>query len=114
MRRFQPLLVSWCLLLTGIVCLSQSQAFYQSRDSNYNIAIASGGGSTTTFDTVNIGAGCVLSNGNLGDVAVGAVNGSAVLTGGSLGFDVNLSVGGYGNTATIYVNSATLALNCSG
>jgi hypothetical protein len=45
MRRFRSLLVSWCLLLAGIVCLSQSQAFYNSRDSNYNIAIASSGGS---------------------------------------------------------------------
>ena len=47
MRRF---LLAWCLLLAGIVCIAQSEhvsAFWQSRDSNYNIAISGGGGSYT-------------------------------------------------------------------
>lgn len=32
----------WSLLLAGIVCISRSEAFWQSRDSNYNRSIASG------------------------------------------------------------------------
>jgi hypothetical protein len=47
-------------------CLTQSEAFYQSRDSNYNISIASGGGSTTTWNPANTDTTDItLSNGNL-------------------------------------------------
>jgi hypothetical protein len=41
MRR---LLFIWAAFLCGILCVSQSEAFWQSRDSNYNIGIATGGG----------------------------------------------------------------------
>ena len=44
MRR--PLLI-WCLLLAGICCIAQSErvsAFWQSRDSNYNKKVVTGGG----------------------------------------------------------------------
>ena len=37
MRR---LALIWCLLLAGIDCIGQSDAFWQSRDSNYNISIS--------------------------------------------------------------------------
>ena len=49
-------LLIWCLLLAGIVCIAQSEhvsAFWQSRDSNYNQNVVSGGGggcsAATTF-----------------------------------------------------------------
>jgi len=74
MRR---LLIIWALLLTGIVCISQSEAFYQSRDSNYNIAIASGGG-TTTFDATDVGTGITLSGGNLIATYTGSTDGAYV------------------------------------
>ena len=41
MRR---LLLIWCLLLAGIGCIGQSEAFWQSRDSNYDKKITAGGG----------------------------------------------------------------------
>lgn len=47
MRR---LLLIWCLLLAGIFCVAQSErtsAFWQSRDSNYNQNVVSGGGGYT-------------------------------------------------------------------
>jgi len=37
MRR---LLLAWALLIAGIVCVGQASAFWQSRDSNYNVSIA--------------------------------------------------------------------------
>lgn len=61
-------LLIWCLLLAGIVCIAQSEhvnAFWQSRDSNYNQNIVSSGGGTTTFDPANKNASLTLSNGNL-------------------------------------------------
>ena len=76
-------LLSWCLLLAGIVCIAQSEhvsAFWQSRDSNYNNACAitgtctGGGGSTTTFDPSNLGPFIVLSNGNLTATAITSDN----------------------------------------
>lgn len=33
---------AWALLLCGVVCVQQSSAFWQSRDSNYNVAISAG------------------------------------------------------------------------
>lgn len=53
MRRTGSFAVCWLLLLAGIVCLSFSErtsAYYQSRDSNYNVAIASGGGTPFALD----------------------------------------------------------------
>jgi hypothetical protein len=32
----------WALLLCGLLCLTQADAFFQSRDSNYNVAISGG------------------------------------------------------------------------
>lgn len=60
MRR---LLLIWFLLLAGIACISQSEAFWQSRDSNYNQNVVSGGGGTTTFNPLTTVQ--TLSNGNL-------------------------------------------------
>lgn len=58
-------LIAWVLLVCGVGCLTQADAFFQSRDSNYNVAISGGGGSTTTFDPANHSAGVTLSGGNL-------------------------------------------------
>jgi hypothetical protein len=38
MRR--SFIIAWALLLAGLCCVQQSSAFWQSRDSNYNIAIS--------------------------------------------------------------------------
>jgi hypothetical protein len=50
MRR---LLLIWGLLLAGLVCASQSDAFWQSRDSNYNINIAGGAAFSGPGDVVS-------------------------------------------------------------
>jgi hypothetical protein len=75
MRRFQPLLVLWCLLLVGIICIAQSErvsASWQSRDSNYNIAVSGGGGSGSTFDPSHCSTSVInLSNGNLTATTMG-------------------------------------------
>ncbi len=57
MRR---LLFIWAALLCGIVCISQSEAFWQSRDSNYNIAIS--GAVLTAMDTPLITSAASPSN----------------------------------------------------
>lgn len=46
------LLLIWALLLAGIVCLAQrpTKAYWQSRDSHYNVAISSGGANPFTLD----------------------------------------------------------------
>ena len=52
-------LLIWGLLLAGIICIAQSEhvsAFWQSRDSNYNIAISGGGGAYTGPANVVSGA----------------------------------------------------------
>jgi hypothetical protein len=54
MRR---LLLVWCLLLSGIGCLSQSEAFWQSRDSNYNKAVGAAPLISLTIIGTNSGAG---------------------------------------------------------
>ena len=47
MRR---IIIAWALLLIGFFCIGQSSAYWQSRDSNYNISVSSGGCSqATTF-----------------------------------------------------------------
>ena len=81
-------LLIWCLLLAGLACIAQSErvsAFWQSRDSNYNIAISGGLPSTTTFDPVNLGIGAVLSNGNLTTTTSGGS--SALIVACSVAFD---------------------------
>jgi len=48
-------LLIWCLLLAGIVCISQSErtsAFWQSRDSNYNISISTGGALACSYTPI--------------------------------------------------------------
>jgi hypothetical protein len=40
-------LLAVILFCAGLFCIGQSDAFFQSRDSNYNISIASGGGGVT-------------------------------------------------------------------
>ena len=47
MRR---IIIGWALLLVGFYCIGQSSAYWQSRDSNYNIAIPSGGGPSFVLD----------------------------------------------------------------
>lgn len=62
MRR--PLLI-WCLLLAGIFCIAHQErvsAFWQSRDSNYNIAISGGASPTWTGTTSSVNASCGFSN----------------------------------------------------
>ena len=71
-------LLGWILLLIGIGCLTQSQAFWQSRDSNYDISISGGiGGETTGPGDLGIagismwwGLRCyqATSSGNVADV----------------------------------------------
>lgn len=59
------LLLVWALLLAGIFCLAQqpTKAYWQSRDSNYNIAISGGGGGVTFnfADSVGIAANATTS-----------------------------------------------------
>lgn len=40
MRR--SFIIAWAFLLAGLCCIQQSSAFWQSRDSNYNLAISNG------------------------------------------------------------------------
>jgi hypothetical protein len=58
-------LLAVILFCAGLFCITQSEAFFQSRDSNYNISIVSGGGSTTTWNPSDKDPGITLSNGNL-------------------------------------------------
>jgi hypothetical protein len=81
-------LLAAILFCLGILCISQSDAFYQSRDSNYNISIPSGGGGSVTVDQVNsagqdfvLGGGTTATFTNLTGVTAGA----AVV----VGFDIN-------------------------
>ena len=46
MRR---LLFAWALLLAGLYCIKQSSADWQSRDSNYNVAISGGAAASFTL-----------------------------------------------------------------
>lgn len=69
------LLLVWALLLTGLVCITQqpTSAYWQSRDSNYNIAISGGGGGGVVFDfasstgvAANVGTTVTLSHASPG------------------------------------------------
>ena len=58
MRRF---LLAWLLLLAGILCLSHADAFWQSRDSNYNVA-TSGAPPSCTPTTIFTATGATSSD----------------------------------------------------
>lgn len=53
------------LLLAALVAAWPAQAFWQSRDSNYNVSISGVAPSTTTYDPANIATNLTLSSGNL-------------------------------------------------
>lgn len=74
-QRSRIAILFFCL---GLFCLSQQpRAYWQSRDSNYNIAVASGA-APTTWDNSKRGTGITLSP-NLLTATNGAGNSSSVL-----------------------------------
>jgi hypothetical protein len=65
------------LFLCGLFCIGGSEAFYQSRDSNYNIGIASGGGSCTGGSrTTSGGNGTANTGGGGGGTGTGQTGGN--------------------------------------
>lgn len=57
MRR--SFIIAWALLLVGFACLGQASAFWQSRDSNYNVVIAATGAPATATYEIGDLASCV-------------------------------------------------------
>jgi len=60
MRR--SFIIAWALLLAGFACLGQASAFWQSRDSNYNISANVGGGGGNCIEYQP--GGCILYDSN--------------------------------------------------
>ena len=56
MRR--SFIIAWALLLAGFACLGQASAFWQSRDSNYNVVIAATGAPATATYEIGDLASC--------------------------------------------------------
>ena len=54
MRR--SFIIAWALLLAGFACLGQASAFWQSRDSNYNIAVVGSPGFTAFMTWTDYGS----------------------------------------------------------
>lgn len=110
------LLLVWALLLAGIVCITQqpTSAYWQSRDSNYNIAISGGGGGYTGPIDINGTAyafwstrcGATAYTGNVADVWDTA-------TGVTLETLITCSSGGVINTGSPTALATTCAVSCS-
>jgi len=104
MRR---LLLVWCLLLSGIGCLSQSEAFWQSRDSNYNKTVGAAPLIGLTIIGTNSGAANNVTTTN--DCPVGA---ALFMATGANDTDTTVASAsdGTANSYSSYQNTATSAL----
>ena len=111
MRR---IIIGWALLLIGFYCIGQSSAYWQSRDSNYNISVA-GGACSTTFPS-GIGAvshwradvGVTTSGSNVTAVADQIASNNLANVNGSVPFSATGSAHGQPAFGFIAANFAAL------
>ena len=92
MRR--PFIIAWALLLAGFVCLGQSSAYWQSRDSNYNVSIVSSGALACSYTPIQTATQSVLYTGATPSASGGTPSYTYSISAGSISpFTLNTGTG---------------------